>query len=236
MFEIAQYLEETALQFDPMVIVVTGLSAVLVGLFVWLGGVGLRKVLAGIVGAVSGGICGYFIAGGNPVLGLSSAVVSAVLAVLFERIFITVLGGFLAGGLAFVFFAAPNIQSGLELSQVCAQIPILGWIVTAAAAVLFVTAGFFLRHLASALCCAALGTLLVFAGMILLLAHKGSGPAGYIGTRELFFVAIFVVMITFGTLEQLLLFQRAKEKAKVSKQTKQEGQEQRVERRSWRTS
>ncbi len=231
MFEIAQYLEETALQIKPLVVVGTGLAVVLVGLFVWLGGVGLRKVLAGIVGAVSGGICGYFIAGGNLVSGLSAAIVSGVVAVLLERIFITVLGGLLAGGLAIAFFAGPNIQSGLDLNHVCAEIPVWGWIVTTAAAAVFVAGGIFLRHLTSALCYGALGTLLVFSGMILLLAHKGAAPAGYISTRELFFSAAFVVMTVFGTLVQLLLCQRAEEKAKVPNRT-----EQQVERQSWRGS
>ena len=67
--------------------------------------------------------------------------------------------------------------------------------------------------------------------MILLLAHKGAAPAGYISTRELFFSAVFVVMTVFGTLVQLLLCQRAKEKVKVPKRT-----EQQVERQSWRGS
>jgi len=231
MFEIAQYLEETALQINPLVAVGTGLSAVLVGLFVWLGGVGLRKVLAGIAGAVCGGICGYFIAGGNLLSGLSAVIVSGVIAVLLERIFITVLGGFLAGGLAIAFFVGGNIQSGLDLNRVCEEIPVWGWIVTAAAAAVFVAGGIFLRHLTSALCYGALGTLLVFCGMILLLSHKGAAPAGYISTRELFFGAVFVVMTAFGALVQLLLCQQAKEQAKVPKKT-----EQQVERQSWRSS
>jgi len=65
-------------------------------------------------------------------------------------------------------------------------------------------------HLASALCCAALGTVLIFAGMILLLLYKGAMPVGYISGRQSFYIAVFIAMIAFGTTEQLLLCQRAR--------------------------
>ena len=90
MLEIAQHLEQIAVWFKPVVLIGPGLAAVLLGLFVWLGGLGFRRTLVAIVGAVSGGVCGFFIAGRNIPPAMISACIAVVIAIIFERIFITV--------------------------------------------------------------------------------------------------------------------------------------------------
>jgi hypothetical protein len=52
--------------------------------------------------------------------------------------------------------------------------------------------------------------MLIFAGMILLLLHKGSLPVSNIYSKPPFYGAVFVAMTGFGTIEQLVLCQRAK--------------------------
>ncbi|GAG23662.1 unnamed protein product, partial [marine sediment metagenome] len=40
MFELLEHFEQVAVRFSPVVLIVPGLVAVLLGLFVWLGGLG----------------------------------------------------------------------------------------------------------------------------------------------------------------------------------------------------
>ena len=53
MLEIAQNFEQVAAEFRPVVLIGPGLAAVWVGLFVWLGGLGVRRVLLAVVGAIT---------------------------------------------------------------------------------------------------------------------------------------------------------------------------------------
>jgi len=205
MFEIARNLERTAAGFSPTVTVTIGLVAVTVGLFVWLGGLGFRKLLVAIVGAVTGGFCGFFVAHRNLTSAISSAAVAVVLALIFERIFIIVLTAALAAVGTFVVLAALyNVDFGGSLKQACLQMPAYTWPIIAALVLIFILAGSYLWRLTSALCCAILGTVLVFVGMVLLLLHKGAAPVTYISSRTVFFAAVFVAMTAFGTVEQLL--------------------------------
>jgi hypothetical protein len=244
MLEIARQLERTAVWFNPVVLIGPGLACVLLGLFVWLGGLGFRRALVAIVGAVSGGICGFFISGRNIVPAMVSAGLAAVIAIMLERTFIAVLTGVLAVVLGFAVLAGPyigiedsypeyeteNITMSLdtqlsvgmakryiaefvtEIERIFSQMPVYNWAIIAALAVIFPAAGFFQRRLTSAFCCAALGTILIFAGMILLLLYKGAAPISRICQNQLFYQGIFGVMTAFGTAEQLLLCQRIKER------------------------
>jgi len=208
MLEIAQNFERAAAAFSPTVTVTIGLVTVTVGLFIWLGGLGFRKLLVAIVGAVTGGFCGFFVAHRNLTSAISSAAVVAVLALIFEHIFIIVLTAALAAVSSFVLLAALfNVDFGGSLKQVCLQMPAYTWPIIAALVVMFILAGSYLWRLTSAFCCALLGTILVSAGMVLLLLHKGAAPVTYISSRTALFAAVFVAMTAFGTVEQLLFSQ-----------------------------
>lgn len=77
--------------------------------------------------------------------------------------------------------------------------------------------GFFFSRLIPALCSTVLGTLLVFAGMILLLLYKGSAPITHINDRQSFYAAVCIAMIAFGTITQLLLCRPVGQKATAKK-------------------
>jgi hypothetical protein len=57
-----------------------------------------------------------------------------------------------------------------------------------------------------------LGSVIIFAGMIMLLFYKGSRPISCIVERSSFFISAFAAMIIFGTLVQLILSPPAKSK------------------------
>jgi hypothetical protein len=256
MLEIARQLERTAVWFSPVVLIGPGLACVLLGLFIWLGGLGFKRILVATVGAVSGGICGFFISGRNIVPAAVSAGLAAVIAIMLERIFIAILAGVLAAVLGFAVLAGPYIEKAgratsvewdevrnlstqqtvesakayitdfvAETKWILSQMPIYNWAIIVVLAVIFSAAGFFQRRLTSAFCCAALGTMLVFAGMVLLLLYKGAAPVSRICQNQLFYQGIFGVVTAFGTVEQLLLCQRIKERLTGKKEKSKDVEE-----------
>jgi hypothetical protein len=237
MFEIIRQLEKATEDFSPTVAVAIGLVAVAAGLFVWLGGLGLRKLLVAIVGAVAGGLCAYFITGRSLPPTLVSAAVGAAVAVTFEQILITAVAALLAALCTFAAFAylfSPDFSEGL--GKACLQMPAYCWPIMAAVVVVIVAAGAYLWPLTSAMCCAALGTILIFAGMIVLLLQKGAKPVYYMDGRRLFFGAIFAAMVAFGTLEQMLFCKlpAAKPTARARKRKGPRGDESDEEAGCWR--
>lgn len=240
MFEIALHFEQMATQLRPIILISVGLACVIIGLFLWLGGLGFRKVLVIVVGAVSGGVCGFFITDHNIVSAGILAALAVFIAILFEKIFITILAAALAAVVAFAVLAGPYIQNQADFStkikQACLQMPAYSWVIIAVLLVIFIMAGIFLWRLTSALCCAALGTMLIFAGMILLLLYKGAVPISYICSRTLFYTVVLVAMMAFGTIEQLLLSKPAKRQSIAKKETSKGKQEPDKKLPSWRTN
>lgn len=269
MYEIIQSFEQTALRFSPIVLIVPGLLAVIVGLFIWLGGLGLRRVLAAVVGAVIGFSCGFFIIGNIMAGGILAAGVGLI-AIILQRIFIAILAVSLALVLTFFVFTgicpevinaidnvpitaakitddsvvisvqhtpvvirAYSIDFGNMVKQAAWQMRTYAWAIMAALSIVVLVAGFFLRRLTSALCCAVLGTMLIFAGMIFLLLYKGSVPISIICDKSLFFAGVFGAMIAFGAVVQLLLCTRLEKSAKRKKEAESETSAKKKHR--WRT-
>jgi len=236
MLEIAQSLEQTAANFRPAILVGLGLACAIIGLFVWLGGLGLRKPLVAIVGAIAGGACGLLIAGGNIGPAMISAVVGAIITIIFEKIFITIIAAALAGTCGFAVLTTlykADFSDGLR--QACSAMPLFSWVIIAAIVVAFVVAGLYLWRFISALCCAAFGTILVFAGMILLLLYKGAAPASSICSRTLLYTAVFTAMTLFGTFEQLLLCRPLRKPPITRKDPDKDKQAADQPRTNWRT-
>jgi len=185
MLEFAWNFERTAAELAPIVLIGPGLAAVLVGLFVWLGGLGFRRVLVAVVGAVAGGVCGFFITGRNIAFAGLLAIVGVIIAIILEKILVS---------------------------------------------------GSFFWRLAWALCCAVLGTLLIFAGMVLLLLYKGAVPVSYISDRQSFYACVFAAMTAFGTIEQLLFCRHTKREVIRKEQAIRDREQMSEQQRSWRTT
>lgn len=271
MLEILQNFEQTAARFSPVVLIWPGLAAVLVGLFIWLGGLGLRRLLVAATGAAGGGICGFFIVGRNITTAIILAAVAAVIAIIFERLFIAILTAALAAVFTFAVLAGPYIKNsqevvptnssgmpaqgpalsvresiekakvyaadvGEKIKQACSQMPVHNLLILLVLVLIFVVAGFLLWHLASALCCSVVGTLLIFAGMILLLLYKGSMPISSICSKPPFYGGVFAAMTVFGTIEQLVLCQRAKRKSVRRQEANKDDEGPKETRQAWRTT
>lgn len=271
MFEIARNLEQMAVRFNPVILVGPGLVAVLLGLFVWLGGLGFRKVLAAVLGAVCGGVCGLFITVQNILPAIILAVVVAVIAVILQRVFMTILAVVLAAVFCFAVLVVPYIESGeedvsisrdktenraelsiqqsvkiieeyitgsiAEIKRILFYVPVRKQAIGGVLVLVFIMAFSFQSRLTSAFSCAAFGTALIFAGMILLLLYKGAAPVSRIILNLPFYLGVFAAMTAFGMTEQLLLCPGIKRKSKDEKKTDDSDKKEPENiSQSWRTS
>jgi len=128
------------------------------------------------------------------------------------------------------------IDAGQRIKHAGLQMPVYHWMIIMVLVLIFIVAGFSLWRLPMALCCSALGTILIFAGMFLLLLHKGTVPVSTIRSKPSYYATAFIAMIAFGTIEQLLLCKYPKtlsgRKRRISKN--KEGPDRTNE--TWRTS
>jgi hypothetical protein len=108
-----------------------------------------------------------------------------------------------------------------KTEAIYAQFSLLRWAAVVAAGAIAAILTIYFGNIACAICCATLGTILNFTGMILLLLYKGTEPASRISQRGVFFVVIFAVMIAFGTTVQLLFCLRRRKKDTPSPKTEQ---------------
>jgi len=262
MLDILKDIEQMAVRLRPILLIGPGLTAVVVGLFIWLGGLRFVRVLVAVLAAVGAGLCGFFIVG-RSILTIAGLVVAPVLiAIMPHRIFITILAGGLAAVLAFVvltvlsqdiiempelaatkysetseqniIFSISRADLSTRIQQSFLQMPVFGYSVIAVLVLISMAGGFYLWRFTSALCCAVLGTMLIFAGMILLLMYKGSVPVGAICDRPLFYAGVFVAMTAFSISEQLLLCQHPKRKP-IRKKEAKKGKASR-DKKDWRTA
>ncbi|MBE0536421.1 MAG: hypothetical protein IH624_12200 [Phycisphaerae bacterium] len=79
------------------------------------------------------------------------------------------------------------------------------WAAGGVAAVVMIGTAFIWPRLITAVTCAGWGTMLIFAGMIIMLLHKGSMPLTFLYTRAAVVNLTLMVMVAFGTVAQLLL-------------------------------
>ena len=224
-----------AARLRPLVVVGSGAAAVAVGLCVWLGGLSLRKLLVGIAGAIIGAALGFILLGGDLLRVAGPAVAATVIARVFEKVFVTVMAAALAASIGFAVLAGPELSSGLSdggqshslsdgsdksdrrglwhsdadvagtIKRAARLMPPQKLAIIALLAVIFLVGGLVLWRPTAALCFSVIGTILIFAGMILLLVYKGAAPVGLISSRPVTYAGVFAAMALFGTLEQLLL-------------------------------
>jgi len=91
------------------------------------------------------------------------------------------------------------------ISNASGAMPLGRRVVVVVAAIPLLVAGCVFRRITSAVCCSALGTAFIFAGMTGLLIFKGSTPITSIGSKVAFFCLVFTGMTVFGAVEQLVL-------------------------------
>ncbi len=112
-------------------------------------------------------------------------------------------------------------QSGVmggKISTVIGDLSPMAIGVAASSGSLVMGIGFFLHRVVSAATCAALGTALIYVGMILLLVNKGSMPAQNICRKPVFYQTVAICMLFFGTFVGRLVCPLRKKKINTIKE------------------
>jgi len=91
MLEVMLQFEQASWQFSPIIFIGPGLFFALAGLFIWLGGLGLTRALMVALGAAVGVVVNFFLLGGTIVSAVLLGIVSAFIAMIFRRFFISIL-------------------------------------------------------------------------------------------------------------------------------------------------
>jgi len=243
-----------ASRLSPLVLIGPGLAITVLGLFVWLGGLGFRRALLALVGAVAGGFCALLVTPRSAAILVLAALVVAFVGAIFQRLFTAVLLGAVSFAITFGVVAWPFLQeyqgsliagdigrnnealtvresvevirtTGLDLTDsvryAARQLAPLNWAIAAAVSTGLLTIGLLFRHLGGALSCSILGTALIYAGLVLLVTLKGSGPVARMQNQAALYALVFIGMIGFGTLEQLVLCSHADRKQKATSHKRQ---------------
>ncbi|MHC4636647.1 MAG: hypothetical protein ACYTBP_06885 [Planctomycetota bacterium] len=118
MFQIALDFEKSAVNFSPIILIVSGLLLFIAGLFIWLGGLGFRKSMLAISGAIVGFVCALVISSRDVIYTTIPTVVGAVLAVFLDKIAITILTAVLAAAITFATLAEIQYPHPTETAAV----------------------------------------------------------------------------------------------------------------------
>lgn len=110
MVEILKSFEQIAPRLSPIVLVIPGLMATGLGLFVWLGGLGFRRVLMALVGSLAGITAAFCLADQRLGLVIFTGLVGGFMGVFFQRFFTAMLAGVLGAVVAFLIVAWPYLR------------------------------------------------------------------------------------------------------------------------------
>jgi len=249
MLEIFQNFEQMTGRFIPWILIASGAFFVILGLSIWICGLGLRKILISLAGLVCGFVVGLFVVGRNLFSASLSGALAALISLILEKVLVVLLAGALAATITFTIMAEPyyeeaevtelqddtseettkldindipyelknfGLDAGAKIKQAGLNIPVQKWAIIAAPAVVFLICGVFLWRCTTALFFSVLGSMIVYLGMILVLSYKGTEPISHIRNNPLIAATIFVAMIGFGTVVQLMLCEKPK-KEKITK-------------------
>ena len=190
MQEVIQTFEQTAQGLAPVTLVIPGLVLLLSGICLWLGGLKLAKLIFLILGAAAGG------------LWLISMAIDC---------------GFCEDIKKMVSEISVLVSS---ITRIVIDEHATGVLIAAACGVGAIVLVFFLPRLTAAVIFGVIGTVVIFAAMILLLLNKGSQPMSHVYMNGGFYATAAVAMTVFGGGVQLLLCPRKKKKVDNEKDDK----------------
>jgi len=110
MLEIFQHFEQVVARFNPTVLIGSGVAILILGLLIWLGGLGLRKILISLIGLAGGIVVGLFVVGRNLFSASLSGALAALIALIFEKVLVVILAAVLAAVVAFTVLAEPYYE------------------------------------------------------------------------------------------------------------------------------
>lgn len=177
------------------------------GLFIWLGGLGFKKIMFVAAGLFFGAFCTLFSSGTN--LFLAAAIIGAfaLIALKLQDTFLLLIASAIAAFIGYQILIRPYFRPSSDILAVIRQltisVPYYNWpILLAATALPFAVISW---QGASVLFSSAAGTILILAGTVMALLNFGYPAVGYITSRQDIYTAILALTTIAGTIIQLWL-------------------------------
>jgi len=232
-------------QLQPDMLLAVGIVFCALGLFLWLGGLGFKKIMYTIAGAFFGAFCTLLITAANPLLGAALIGIFALLALKLQESFFMVVASAFAAALGFYLLIRPYYQSSnnllLIMRQLAVDIPFYNWPILAAMIALpFAVISW---PSTSAVFNSAAGAVMMLVGTIIFLLYSGFEVFGHLKTRTELYIEAFGAATILGSVIQTMLLPKistrfAAVKGAKAKRTKvKKGDAGAVEKTvTWRTS
>jgi hypothetical protein len=219
-----------------------------IGLFVWLGGFGLKKTMYTLAGACVGAFCTLLMSGQNIPMAAAVIGICAVLAFAMQETFLMLVASAVAAVIGFSFLIRPYFRHSdnliVVMRQIAIGVPYYNWpMLLAVTALPFAAVSW---KSSSALFSSAAGSLIILAGTVMIFLDFGYPAIGYLTSERDMYICVLALVTIVGLFIQLLLlpkissrFAAAKQssKFKVKKGRIQKGDDEVVEKAvTWRTS
>jgi hypothetical protein len=192
---------------QPLLLLTFGVVTIAAGLFVWLGGLGFRKIVLVVIGLFFGAFCTLFSSGTNLFLAAAIIGICALLALKLRETFLMLVASAFAAAIGYSILIQPYFRPSSDIMSVIRQlsigVPYYNWpILLAITALPFAVISW---PGASALISSAAGTTLILAGTIMALLNFGYPAVVYMTATQDIYIEIFVATTILGTIAQLWL-------------------------------
>ncbi len=229
---------------QPSLLLTLGVVTIAAGLFVWLGGLGFKKIAFVVIGLFLGAFCTLFSSGTNLFLAVAIIGICALLALKLQETFLMLVVSAFAAVIGYSILIRPHFRPSSDIMSVIRQlsigVPYYNWpILLALTALPFVAISW---PGTSALISSAAGTTLILAGTIMALLNFGYPAVVYMTARQDIYIAIIALATILGTIAQLWLLPKistrfAAAKAKFKKVKARKGNaEATAKTATWRTA
>jgi hypothetical protein len=233
---------------QPRLLLAFAVVTIAIGLFVWLGGLGFKKVMFVFTGMFFGAFCTLFSSGTNLLLAAAIIGAIALIALKMQDMFHVMIASAIAGVIGYFLFIRPYFRPSNDILAVIRQlsigVPYYNWAIMLAIAAL--PFAFISWVGAPALFSSAAGTILILTGTVMALLDFGYPAIGYMTTSQDIYIGILALSTIAGITVQMWLlpkinvrFAAAKKAAKIKVKKVKVEQGEAVETRkstTWRTA
>lgn len=205
---------------QPSLLLTLAVVTITAGLFVWLGGLGFKKVMFVVAGIFFGAFCSLFSSGTNLLLAAAIIGICAVLALKLQDTFFMLVASACAAVIGYSILIRPYFRPSGDILPVIRQlaigVPYYNWPILLAITTLpFAVISW---QGASALFSSAAGTTLILTGTTMALLNFGYPAVGYMNTRQDIYIAIIALATILGTIAQLWLLPKISTRFAAAKQ------------------
>jgi hypothetical protein len=192
-------------QLQPNLLLALAGVTIAAGLFVWLGGLGFKKIMYVVAGIFFGAFCSLFSSSANPFLAAAIIGICAITALKLQDTFFILVASAAAAVIGYSILVRPYFRPSSNILAVIRQItigvPYYNWpILLAVTALPFAVISWVG---ASALLSSAAGAVLMLAGVTMILLNNGFAAIGHMNSRpEQYYLMIALAVIS-GTFIQL---------------------------------